>query len=504
MLALAASSPGEAADTPTALPPKEVRLSGPAPTVFEQIGKLYGVRVQVDAELPARPLRLELGTTDFATAMRVAAQLAGALWVAEPDGTVRVAADTPANRAHYQPQVVKTFVLPGRTPEELTEVTRLLRELLDIRRIDPDPRSNTFTVRDTPARLAVAEQLLEQLQGEPGEIWLDVWLLEVERERAQQLGVLPPDEVIAAHAGAGALEPHNLKSLVQSLRFALQRGLLPAVFAGGLSAEGATLPALVLLGGGASTYALHLPETVANLLTTAGVARSARHLSLRAREGQQASFFAGERFPVVFVKFSSSFLSPQEQELRRSGKFVPPVPAIQYEELGVRVTVRPRLHSGREISLGLKIAQEALAGASLNGIPILTNRTLEQQVRLREGETLLVGGLRGRTEEPRSSGLPVLGALPVIGPLFRGTTRSTSSRETEFLILLTPQIVRLPTPNRAALRTFYVGTESEFAPAGAGPGPAVQPPPPQPPRPPVQPQPRPPQPPPEPEPELEN
>lgn len=472
-----------------ATPPADVRLEGPAPAVFEQLGKLYGVRVRVADDLPARPLRLELRQVDFPTALRVAAQLAGAFWAEQQDGSVLVAADTPENRQRYQPQVEKTFSLPGRTPEELTDVVRLLREVLDMRRIRPDPRSSTFTVRDTPFRLAVAEQLLAQLQEPPGEVWVDVLLLEVDREQAQRLGILPPDQAVAAHLGAGALvaQRTDVESLLKTLQLLLQLGVLPEAVVSRITIAPASLkvllPPFILFGGGGTTYAALLPGAELNLLRLARVTRSLRRFSLRAREGEEASLFAGDRFPVVFTTFSSSFISPIEQELRKRGIFIPPVPAVRYEELGLRVTVTPRLHPGREVSLSLKLDQKALTGQTFNGIPVLSNRALEQRVRLREGESLLLAGLQGRTREVTGAGTPGLGSLPVIGRLFRRTAPST--QETELLVLVTPRIVRLPAPE--PVRALYVGTEREFAPVGAAPASeAVAPAPPPSPQPPPQ------------------
>lgn len=455
--------------TPSA-PLADVHLEGPAPVVFVQLGKLFGVRVRVETDLPARPLRLELRQVDFPAALRVATQLAGAFAAEQPDGSLLIAADTLENRARYLPQVEKTFFLPGRTPEELTDAVRLLRELLDMRRIRTDPRSNSFTVRDTPFRLAVAEQLLAQLQEPPGEVWVDALVLEVNRDEAQQLGVLPPDQAVAVHLGAGALvaQRTDVASLLQTLQRLLQLGVLPEAVISRITVDPATLKALLppflLFGGGGTTYATLLPGAQLNLLRLATVTRSLRRFSLRARDGEEASLFAGDRFPIVFTTFSSSFISPLEQELRQRGIFLPPVPAVRYEELGLRLTVEPRLHSGHEISLKVKLEQKALTGRDFNGIPVLSNRTLEQQMRLREGESLLVAGLQARTREVIGTGTPGLGAAPLIGHLFRRTAPRT--QETELLVLLTPRIVRLPAPERAALRPLYIGTEREFAPAG--------------------------------------
>ncbi|MGH9804507.1 MAG: type II secretion system protein GspD, partial [Candidatus Acidiferrales bacterium] len=447
VLALATFASPTAAQSP-ALPATEKRpqlqLVGPAPAVFERLGSLYGVRVKVDADLPARSLNLTLRDVDFEGALRVGAALAQAIYAVQPDGTVLVAPDTAEKREAVFPQVERTFALPGRSSDEINEAVRVLREMLDMRRIRPDPRSSTFSVYDTPLRLAVAEQLLAQLPDDPGEVFVEVQILEVDRERALELGLVTPDSVVAVHLGAGALVPSDINSLVEIIRFLIERGLLPAaLFPGDISSIlssgildpsqlAGVIPGFILTGGGGTTYAVHLPSTELRLRQLARTTRAWRRLSLRARSGTEGVLFIGERFPITFTTFSSAFVPEIVQELIRLGQFVPPVPAVRYEDLGIKVTVTPQIHPGREVTLNLQIDQSAVTGQIINDIPVLTSRLLEQQVRVRAGETLIFAGLR-RTEQIASlTATPGLGQIPLLGRLFRRP--SPTKRTTELII----------------------------------------------------------------------
>ncbi len=505
--ALAAAPP---AALPATQPRAEVPLKGPANIVFTQLGEQFGVKVEVDPELGARRLDITLREVDFAGALRVGAMLANAFWVVEATGKVIVAPDTPDKRQLYTPQVEKTFARLGRSPEELNEAARLLRDLLDVRRIRADVRTNSLTVFDTPYRLAVAEELLKQLPDDPGEIWLEVLVLEVDRNRALDLGIVPPDRAIAVHLGAGALVPSNIDDLFEVIRFLIDHNLLPeALTQAGLQSalsSGITdpsqlstaIPPFILFGGGGTRFALNLPGAELRLMQLARVTRGWRRFSLRARAGQEATMFIGERFPVTFTTFSSIFIPEVLQELIRRGLFQPAVPAVRYEDLGAKIVVNPRLHPGREVTLDLKIEQLALSGQEINGIPVLVNRTLDQQVRLKAGEAMLVAGLRRSDEVKRRTGWPLLGRIPILGNLFSHTSPSTQT--TEFLLVVTPRLTRLPPPDLLTARSLYLGTEKDFAPVG--PQPAAAPPPQQPQ--PQQPQPQPPQqqpPPPQPQPE---
>ncbi|MGH9862945.1 MAG: hypothetical protein ACRD35_05920 [Candidatus Acidiferrales bacterium] len=517
--ALSAAPPG----LPVTQPRAEVPLKGPANIVLQQLGEQFGVKVEVDPELGARRLDITLRGVDFADALRVAALLTNAFWVVEPTGQVVVAPDTPEKRQLYTPQVQKTFARLGRSPEELNEAVRLLRDLLDIRRIRPDVRTNSFTVFDTPYRLAVAEELLKQLPDDPGEIRLEVVVLEVDRNRALDLGLVPPDRAIAVHLGAGALVPSDIDDLFDIIRFLIDHNLLPealtqaslqSLLSSGItdpSQLSTASPPFILFGGGGTRFALNLPGAELRLRQLARVTRGWRRLSLRARAGQEATLFVGDRFPVTFTTFSSIFIPEVLQELIRRGLFQPAVPAVRYEDLGAKIVVNPRLHPGREVTLDLRIEQLALSGQEINGIPVLVNREIDQQVRLKAGESMLVAGMRRSEEVKRRSGWPVLGRIPVLGRLFSHTSPTTQT--TEFLLVVTPRLMRLPPPDLLTARSLYLGTEKDFAPIGPQPTAEPPAPPPQQPRPqqppptqpqPPQPQPQPPQqqpPPPQPQPE---
>ncbi|MFQ5816712.1 MAG: type II secretion system protein GspD [Terriglobia bacterium] len=466
-----------------------VRLAGDARRVFVALGELYGVRVVVDEEFPARWVRLRLAEADFDTALRLAAQVANAFWISLADGTILVAANTPEKHRQYEPQVLQTFSLAGSTPEELAETVRLLREVLDMRRIRADTRTNTFTVRDTPERLALAARLLAELRRDPGEVLVEALLLEVDRERARRLGILPPQQAIIVHLGTGFVDFADLASLIDALQALLGRSQIPEALRGvsldtllgELAADPnllkAALPPFVLLGGGATTFAATLPGATLNLLDLASVTRSLRRVSLRARHRQEATLFVGERFPVVLATFSSIFFPRVVLELIQQGLFVPPIPAVQYEELGLRLTAEPHLHTAGEVTLRIKLDIRTLTPTTLNTIPIFSNRVIEQTVRLKAGEVLLLSGMRSQTQEEIREGTPGLGRLPGLGQLF--SRRARRMRETELLVLLRPRILRPSRLDRAAPRALYVGTEARLSPLGAVPATPTTPRPPQ-------------------------
>jgi Flp pilus assembly secretin CpaC len=130
-----------------------------------------------------------------------------------------------------------------------------------------------------------------------------------------------------------------------------------------------------------------------------------------------------------------------------------PYPASEYVDLGVKVKATPTLHSHHEVTLQLEFEIRALAGTNINGIPVITNRTLTQTVRVKDDETTLIAGLLDNEETRSLIGLPGFANIPGLGYAFGG--RNNSLKNTEFVILVTPRRLRDPIRSAPAI---YAGT----------------------------------------------
>jgi Flp pilus assembly secretin CpaC len=139
-------------------------------------------------------------------------------------------------------------------------------------------------------------------------------------------------------------------------------------------------------------------------------------------------------------------------------------PASEYVDLGLKVHATPRVHPPGEVSLNMQFEITALTGQNVNGIPIISNRSIEQMVRLRANETSILSGLIESSEIRSITGWP---GLNFLGPLT--SDRSKQQSDTELVIAITPRQLRL-TPRED--RTFYagrgVGTAAPPEPAGPG------------------------------------
>jgi hypothetical protein len=163
----------------------------------------------------------------------------------------------------------------------------------------------------------------------------------------------------------------------------------------------------------------------------------------------------------------SVVLSPANlfSNLGNSSNGQQPYPASEYVDLGLKIKATPYLHPNNEVTLQLEFEIRALSGSNENGIPILSNRTLSQTVRVKEDEPSLIGGLTDQEETRSISGLPGFAEIPVVGYAFG--VRSKSFQDTDLLIVITPHRLRLVDH---LTRTIFAGRSEPGGRGTSGPG----------------------------------
>lgn len=170
----------------------------------------------------------------------------------------------------------------------------------------------------------------------------------------------------------------------------------------------------------------------------------------------------------VSVVLNSSNFSPTSSNAFTGTGF----PGVQYIDVGLKVKATPRIHLNNEVTLQLEFDISSLSGQSFNAIPVISNDTISQTVRVKQNETAVLAGILQRQRSTSLNGTPGLAAIPEFG-LFEGD-QNRQNQDTELLILVTPRMVRY------APRTdhvIYAGQGALEGPGGAAAtGAAPQPP----------------------------
>jgi type II secretory pathway component GspD/PulD (secretin) len=278
---------------------KNFNLRGDTKSVYEQAAQQFGIKASFDPDLVSRPIKLRADDVDFKTLMSLLGTQTGTFYRPLDATLIYVAANTQEKRKQFALEAEQTFPLPQSVvPEESTELLRILREMTGANHLELDTKSHSITMRDTPERLQLAKQIIEQVERSRGEILLDVELLEVDKGTARQLGITPPFPVTAT-----PITPMEVNALKGATTVASALTELASI----LSGQGVSnLTSFIPIGGGYSTLLLTLGSVAADFSDSLSLLRSGREVVMRAQDGKPATFFVGDRYPITLSLLSGS------------------------------------------------------------------------------------------------------------------------------------------------------------------------------------------------------
>ena len=261
---------------------------------YQQLASQFGVEAAFDVDLHARTVRFRVADVDFPTAARLLGEITATFWRPLTSRLFFVTDNTPQKRKDYDASVVRTILLPSsETPEQMTEMLRMVRDITGITRSDLDTDSRTITLRASPQAIAVASDLIGNLEQPTGEVVLEMEVLEVDRNRARQLGIVPPQT-----AKIFSISSQQIQEAAQS-----SQGLIDVI---NQIFGSSTIPPVIAFGGGKTTFLATLPGAAANFAEMLSLVRHGRRILLRAQDGQPATFFVGDRIPVSLTTFAPS------------------------------------------------------------------------------------------------------------------------------------------------------------------------------------------------------
>jgi pilus assembly protein CpaC len=169
---------------------------------------------------------------------------------------------------------------------------------------------------------------------------------------------------------------------------------------------------------------------VLRALVTKNLAKMLAEPNLLVKSGQEGKFLAGSKIPIQVVSGVGAI----------SGI------TIQYIDVGVKLIFKPEVMENELISLKLEPAEVSSISGTLavNGYPIIDTREIKTSVQLKDGESLVLGGLLQEDTVKTMSKRPLLGDIPILGALFRST--QDDLKEKELVFFITPRLVRPNAP----------------------------------------------------------
>jgi len=309
---------------------------------------------------------------------------------------------------------------------QATELMTALRQNLSPRGLmQISQGTNALVVRDTETKMAVLKQLIEGLDLEVPQVQIEARIVQADTVYARGLGV----QWGIANADFGTNTFSAVGNLTGAFAPAAGTGatVIPRDFLVNLPAQVAGLPSVPGIGYSfgklAPGFALDMRLSAGELLGLAKVIAAPKVTTLDKRE---AKISQGESIPFQTTSLQGTQTTFVDANL----------------ELNVtpQITSRDPKEVGKQIMMKVRATRNAVGARSNPAGPSIDRREANTQVIVRDGETMVIGGVFIDTQNNNVQGVPYLSRIPVLGWLFKNKSESVSKQE--LLIFLTPSIVK--------------------------------------------------------------
>jgi general secretion pathway protein D len=382
--------------------------------VFEALSRTSGINVLLDKDV-----RPDLKTSIFVKDVSVEDTIDLILMQNQlekkviSDNTVFIYPSTPAKLKDYQDLKIRSFHLVHADPKQ---ILTMLKTLLKTKDIFIHEKTNSIVMRDTPDAIRLAEKMVADQDVEAPEVMLEVEVLEVNRTHLSDLGIEWPNSF-------SVKTPDSVDTLGELKHFNANDLLVSPLSA---------------------TLKLQLERGDTNLLASPRI---------RVRNREKAKIMVGDRVPVI-----TNSVTP----ISTGGSVV--TGSVQYLDVGLKLEVEPDILPNNEvvIKLGMDVSSisRRIPGPEGSLAYEVGTRNASTVLRLKDGETQILGGLISDEDRKSSIEVPGLGQIPILGYLF--SSHLTDKKKTEIVLSITPHIVGSTTLPDADDVEYWAGTESSL------------------------------------------
>ena len=438
--------------------------------IYQAIGKMSGINVLFDPAYSSKRIQIDLNNVTLADGLRIVATVSNTFWRPITPNTIFVAENSRSKHTELDEQAVETFYLHNVSQQnDFTEIQTVLRNLFSQgARINGVASENAIVMRATPDELLLARKLIEDLDRPKAEVVLDVAVLEVSRDVLHNIGVqLPQTASINFQPSNANLNNTNTSNTTNTGSTTTN--------AASTTTSSITLNNLAHLN--STNFAVTIGQAAVNLLLTDTRSRIIQNPQIRASDGQEATLKIGERIPIATGSYQTGAATAIVSSLVNT--------QFQYIDVGVNMDIKPTVHFDRDVSMKFKVEVSATNGNSnIGGItePIITQRVIDETIRLKDGKPNLLGGIVQHQTTMSISGTPGLAQLPLLKYFF--STQQKEVTDDEIVFLVVPHVVRAEqigpenvqeidtgTTNNVELRPLNL---SQVAPQAAPPAAPVQ------------------------------
>jgi general secretion pathway protein D len=403
--------------------------------VLEGVAKVGGFTLVFDKDVRNDPISISIQDTPFEEVLQLILNSNSLFSRQISPNVLIVSPDTKQKQEQYRDLMIRTFYL---STAKAKDMLLLLKSMLDSKRMHANEQLNAIVIRDQPEKLELAEKIILANDRQEPEVLFDLEVLEVNRTKNQTYGLNYPKQ-----AGAG---------------------LVAAGFAGPLAAEAVHMTYRQLTDLGPSNYLFKLPTTVLlDFFKQQSDAKTLASPKVRVMNNKKAEINIGDKQPILL---STTNVLPG-QAATGAVPTTSTVTSIEFRDTGVKLTVEPSIRLGNELSLKMKIEVIRVGDQiTLQASPLIQqfkfgNRSAETTLNMRDGETIVLGGLLQEEDRRTRVTMPWIGDLPLIGKLL--SSFKTERVTTEVILTITPRIAQPALSPGSSNHAFWSGTEFNYA-----------------------------------------
>ncbi len=387
--------------------------------VFDLLSKTAGVNFLFDRDVRDEPVTIFVKNTSFRDALNLVLTSNNLFMKRVAADTVLVLPKTKQKLDQYQDLMIRTFFLSS---AKAKDVVNLLRTMLDTRRMFVNEDLNTIVMRDTPDKIRLAEKIIEANDRQVAEVMLEIEVLEVIKSDFFKAGWnLTAGGDVTARLG---LSPNPIAlSDVQDLTSA--------------------------------DFLLTLPSVELSLIKTDGNAKTLANPKIRVVDNKTAKINIGNKIPILLSTTTTAAATTVVAGNQTT------TTSTEFKDTGIKLEIKPNIRLNNDVTMELKLDVTTLGQFDERANQFQFGaRTTDTTINVRDGETVVIGGLISDEDRASYNKFPWLGDIPVFGKLF--STTETEKRAIDVLLTITPRVIRGFSAPEGSVQSFWSGTEEGY------------------------------------------
>jgi len=392
--------------------------------IFMQLSKTSGVNIILHSSASAQDptVSVDLRGLSFQRVLDTLMLQSDLFYKVLDPNTIMVFKKSPQNLTDYENKLIQTFYLSN---AEVDAVRQIFNAILPTMRVFIDKRLNAITVQAKATDLSIAQHIVAQLDKAKAEVVVYLELVEVSETAKEQVGLLPTANLTDTSATSGI---YRIGAITTNTTSGFNSNT------GGIRISKSSLNFL-------------FAPLALDALKSSGEGKLLASPNVRVISGETGMVNIGEKISTTQSSLGGTSTTgttgtTASSALASLGGTLATQTQYSYEDVGVKITVKPRVHFNGDITIDLESEIKTLKAGSTQGRPDLGQRIIKTSARLRDGETAVFGGLLKEDETKSLQGIWGITDIPILGKLL-GSNQKNKSR-TDVLLTLRAVIVRKP------------------------------------------------------------